>query len=260
MDTVFFIASKLVGALIRVDTWIVLSFAVIALALALNWCRLARITSIVSFGLLTLLAIAPMGDLLLRPFESTYPADPALAHVDGIIVLGGGEDVTAASFWQQPQLNEGGDRFIGGLALARRFPEAQVIFAGGSGRLRDAGGAETTEASIAAQIFLSQGLDPDRLLFEDQSRNTAENARLSLSLANPAPDEAWVLVTSAFHMPRAMRSFEAAGWAGVVPYPVDYRTRGFADGIGWNLMHNIDVLNTAIKETIGSLAYWLASR
>ena len=260
MDTVFFIASQLVGALIRVDTWIVFSFAVIALALALNWFRLARITSVISFCLLTLLAIVPLGDLLLRPFESVYPTDPDLAHVDGIIVLGGGEDVTASTFWRQPQLNAGGDRFFGGLALAHRFPEARVMFAGGSGRLRDAGGAEASEASIATQIFLSQGLDPDRLLFEDRSRNTAENARLSHSLANPAPNETWVLVTSAFHMPRALRSFEAAGWDVLVPHPVDYRTRSFAEGIGWNLTHNIDVLNLAIKEIIGSLAYWLASR
>ncbi len=260
MDTVFFIASKLVGILIRVDTWIVLSFAVIAIALALNRPRLARIISIISFGFLTFLAIVPIGDLLLRPFESTYPANPALTQVDGIIILGGGEDAAAASFWRQPQVNEGGDRYLGGLALAHRFPEAQVIFAGGSGRLRDAGGAKTSEASIAAQIFLSQGIDPDRLLFEKRSRNTAENARISLSLANPVPDETWVLVTSAFHMPRAMRSFEAAGWTGVVPYPVDYRTRSLADGFGWDLAHNIDVLNTAIKETIGSLAYRLASR
>ena len=260
VDTAFFIASKLVGALIRVDTWIVFSFALIALALALNWRRLATITSVISFCLLMVLAIVPMGDLLLRPFESAYPANPALAQVDGIIVLGGGEDVSAASFWRQPQINEGGDRFLGGLALAHRFPEARVMFAGGSGRLRDAGGAQTSEASIAAQIFRSQGLDSDRLLFEDRSRNTSENARLSLSLANPAPDETWVLVTSAFHMPRALRSFEAAGWDGVVPYPVDYRTRSFADGIGWNLIHNIDVLNTGIRETIGSLAYSVASR
>jgi uncharacterized SAM-binding protein YcdF (DUF218 family) len=79
-------------------------------------------------------------------------------------------------------------------------------------------------------------------------------------LANPETDDTWVLVTSAFHMPRAMRSFEAAGWTGLVAYPVDYRTAGFTDDIGWNLTGNLLVLNTAIRETIGQLAYRLTGR
>lgn len=260
MDTIIFVASKLVGALIRFDTWIILAFALIALALMWGRYRLAKMAALISGCLLTLLAVFPIGDLLLRPFESSYPANPNLENIDGIIVLGGGEDASSTRFWNQPQLNAGGDRIVAAMDIARRFPEAKVLFTGGSGRLRDAGGAEKTEADIAEQIFLSLGLDADRLLFEGQSRNTAENARLSHSLANPVSAETWVLITSAFHMPRALRSFEAAGWAGLIPYPVDYRTRGVRDGIGWNLMNNIGVLNTSIKELIGSLAYSLANR
>jgi uncharacterized SAM-binding protein YcdF (DUF218 family) len=113
---------------------------------------------------------------------------------------------------------------------------------------------------MAGQFFRGQGIAPDRLRLEGQSRNTAENARLSLALASPAAGETWVLVTSAFHMPRAMRSFEAAGWSGIVPWPVDYRTSSFADGIGWNLTRNLQVLNTAIREQVGQLAYRLTSR
>ena len=180
--------------------------------------------------------------------------------MDGIIVLGGGEDARASAYWGQMQFNEGGDRFAAGLALARQFPDARLLFAGGSGALRDLAGADVSEASIAERFFLDQGIDPDRLLLEGRSRNTSENARLSLTLANPEADDTWVLVTSAFHMPRAMRSFEAAGWTGLVPYPVDYRTAGFTDDIGWNLTGNLLVLNTAIRETFGQLAYRLTGR
>ena len=260
MDTVFFIVSKLVGALLRPDTWIVIALAGIVLALIFQRRRMALWISSISLALLIALSALPLGDLLLQPIERRYPANPNLDAVDGIIVLGGGENARASAFWSQVQLNEGAERYTAALALARRFPEAQVLFTGGSGALRNAAGATTSEAAIAERFFLEQGILPERLLLEGRSRNTAENARLSLKLARPAPDETWVLITSAFHTPRAMRSFEAAGWDRLVAWPVDYRTSRFGDGIGWNLIQNLAVLNTAIRERVGQLAYRLSRR
>lgn len=260
MDSIFFIASKLIGALLRPDTWIILALAVIVLALVMKRRRLALWMGSFSLTLLVVLAIFPLGELLLQPIERSYPAEPALDEVNGIIVLGGGENARASVFWGQLQLNEGGERYAAALALARRFPQARVLFTGGSGALRDLGGAETSEADMAGRFFRDQGLEPARLLLEGQSRNTAENARLSLALAAPAPEETWVLVTSAFHMPRAMRSFEAAGWTGLVPWPVDYRTSAFKDGVGWNLTEHLRVLNIAIREYVGQIAYRLSGR
>ncbi len=260
MDTIFFIASKLIGALLRPDTWIIVALAVVILALLMNRRRFALWVGSITLALLVALTILPLGDLLLQPIEQTYPAEPALDQVDGIIVLGGGEDARASAFWGQMQLNEGGERFTAALALARRFPEARILFTGGSGALRDLAGAETSEADMAGRFFRDHGVPPERLLLEGQSRNTAENARLSLALAAPAPNETWVLVTSAFHMPRAMRSFETAGWTGLVPWPVDYRTSAFKDGMGWNLTRNLQVLNNAIREQVGQIAYRLSGR
>jgi len=260
VDTGFFIASKLLGALLRPDTYIIIALAIVVLALITQRRRLALWIGSLTLLALVTLAILPLGNLLLQPIERTYPANPPLSQVDGIIVLGGGEDARASVYWGQMQFNEGGDRFAAGISLARRFPDAQLLFAGGSGALRDLAGATVSEASIAELFFLDQGIDPDRLLFEGRSRNTAENARLSLELANPSAVETWVLVTSAFHMPRAMRSFEAAGWSGVVAWPVDYRTSRFADDIGWDLTGRLQVLNTAIREQVGQLAYRLTGR
>ena len=148
------------------------------------------------------------------------------------------------------------------LALHSRggFRMRKLLFTGGSGALRDIAGAAVSEASIAERFFLEQGIDPERLLLEGRSRNTAENARLSLALANPGADETWVLVTSAFHMPRAMRSFEARDGRASSPGPVDYRTSRFTDDIGWDLTRNLQVLNTAIREQVGQLAYRLTGR
>jgi uncharacterized SAM-binding protein YcdF (DUF218 family) len=260
MDTAFFIASKLIGALLRPDTWIIIALVTVVLSLITQRRRLALWVSGLTLVALATLAILPIGNLLLQPIERSYPANPPLSQVDGIIVLRGGEDARASAYWGQLQFNEGGDRFAAGIALARRFPNARLLFTGGSGALRDIAGAAVSEASIAEQFFLEQGIDPERLLLEGRSRNTAENASLSLVLANPSPDETWVLVTSAFHMPRAMRSFKAAGWSGLVAWPVDYRTSRFTDDIGWDLTGNLQVLNTAIREQVGQLAYRLTGR
>lgn len=260
MDTAFFVASKVIGALLRPETWFLIALATVVLALMKQRQRLALWVSSVALAILLSLTILPLGDLLLQPIEKTYPPQPHLTRVDGIIVLGGGEDARASAYWGQIQFNEGGDRFAAGLALARRFPDAPVLFAGGSGALRDVAGAAVSEASIAEQFFLDQGIDRNRLLLEHRSRNTAENARLSFELAVPADGETWVLVTSAFHMPRAMRSFEAAGWQALVAWPVDYRTGQFSDRIGWDLTRNMRNLQTAIREYVGQVAYRISRR
>ena len=260
MSTIFFIAAKLMGALLRPDTWIVIALAVIVLALILQRRRIALWVSGITLVVLVVLSVLPIGNLLLQPIERSYPANPSVGLVDGIIVLGGGENARASAYWDQMQFNEGAERYTTALALARRFPDAKVLFVGGSGELRDVAGATISEATIAERFFKEHGIAPDRLLLEGQSRNTAENARLSLALANPAPNETWVLITSAFHMPRAMRSFDAAGWKDLVAWPVDYRTSGFRDDMGWNLTGNLLVLNTAIREYIGQLAYRLTGQ
>jgi uncharacterized SAM-binding protein YcdF (DUF218 family) len=75
------------------------------------------------------------------------------------------------------------------------------------------------------------------------------------------PGETWLLVTSAFHMPRAMGLFRKAGFA-VLPWPTDYRTSG-REGIGMFRDGPVDALQTttlAMREWIGLLAYFLSGR
>lgn len=260
METLFFIASKTLGLLLRAETWIVAVAALAFIAQLRERRRLAIAASAATLLALLLLSTLPLGDLLLEPLERRYPANPTLERVDGIIVLGGAEDMHASVRWGQIQYNEAGERLTAALALARRFPEARVLFAGGSGALRRPAGAPPSEAAAAERFFIEQGLDPSRLIVEGTSRNTAENAKLSLESANPQPESEWVLVTSASHMARAMRSFESAGWPALTPYPVDYRTASFSSGIGWDLSRNLRVLNAAIKEHAGLLIYAFSGR
>jgi uncharacterized SAM-binding protein YcdF (DUF218 family) len=260
MDTIFFIASKLLGILLKVETWIVLGVALTLLAALRGRLRPARAWGAATLATLLILSIFPLGVVLLQPLERQYPTSPPLDRVDGIVILGGGEEAAATAHWGQVQLNDGGERLSSVLPLAARFPDARILFSGGSGSLRDLAGNSVSGASVAERFFRENGLDPGRLILEGRSRNTAENARYSLAQADPAPGEVWLLVTSAFHMPRAMQSFETAGWTGLVPYPVDYMTSSFVDVVGWDLQTNLFFLNLAIKEWVGRLVYAMTGR
>lgn len=158
MSTVFFIAAKLMGALLRPDTWIVIALAVIVLALILQRRRVALWVSGITLVVLVILSVLPIGNLFLQPIERSYPANPSVGRVDGIIVLGGGEDARASAYWDQMQFNEGAERYTTALALARRFPVAKVLFVGGSGELRDVAGATISKATIAERFLRSRAL------------------------------------------------------------------------------------------------------
>lgn len=260
MDTAFFILSKLIGLALQIETWLMIGMVVSLVAGRFARPRLARWSGRATLAALLLIGIFPIGEVVLRPLEAEFPPRTEPAHIDGIVVLGGVEDQRATTDWRDPQLNEAAERLTAAAALAIAHQEARLVFSGGSGRLRNTVLGQPDIPSVAVDFFVSLSIDPDRITWEDQSRNTAENARFSYEVAAPAVDETWVLVTSAFHMARALASFEAAEWNQIIPLPVDYRTGSFSDGIGWNLASNLEVLNIAIKEWIGRLAYRLTGR
>lgn len=260
MDAILFVIGKIVGLMIRFETWLVLLALFVALSAAAGRARRAACAAWVLVLALVGPSLLPLGDPLLQSLERSYPANPPLARLDGVIVLGGAEDAPGTAYWQQVQLGAAAERYTAALMLARRFPAAQIVFTGGSGRLRDLAGPDVTEADVAREFFLEQGLSPDRLQLEPGARNTSESARRALDLARPAPGESWVLLTSAAHMPRAMHSFETAGWRGLIAYPVDYRTGRYFESIGWNLPEHLDRLDTAMREWVGQIAYLMLRR
>jgi uncharacterized SAM-binding protein YcdF (DUF218 family) len=86
-----------------------------------------------------------------------------------------------------------------------------------------------------------------------------ENAAFSKELAAPKPGERWLLVTSAYHLPRAVGVFRKAGFA-VEGYPVDWRTRGPVDALQpfSTLGDGLRRTDTAVREWVGLAIYWLA--
>ncbi|MCH7555118.1 MAG: xanthine dehydrogenase molybdopterin binding subunit [Proteobacteria bacterium] len=138
--------------------------------------------------------------------------------------------------------------------LARIYPDAKLVFTGGSGSLNP---GALSEADVAQKILIIMGTDMGRIRFEREARNTFESGRKAKALALPNPSENWLLVTSALHMPRAMGVFRKAGWP-VTAYPVDYRTGG-AGGLRlrlrFNLAGNGNSTQTVIREWVGLAAY-----
>lgn len=202
--------------------------------------------------------ILPIGDWLLLPLEDRFaPPAEMPARVDGIIVLGGVVDERVSTARDQVKLTESADRLAAGVLLARRYPAARVLLTGGSGRFIPVG---IPEAEVMQRFVVTQGIDPDRITLETRSRTTYENAVFSAEVAQPRSGEAWILVTSAAHMPRAVGCFRQANW-NVIPYPVDYRTTGRARMLSDLLLVDELVLVTgAVREWIGLVAYRILGR
>jgi uncharacterized SAM-binding protein YcdF (DUF218 family) len=209
--------------------------------------------------LLALGAYAPVGALLLRPLEDRFPQpEQDLLPPVGIIVLGGETDPELSAARHLPILAPQGGRLTAGAALARRFPQARLIFTGGTASLRD---VADTEASAVRQLWLALGVPPQQMLFETQSRNTWENALFTRALTRPKPGETFLLVTSAYHMPRSVGIFRKAGFR-VIAYPADYMT--FGDSRDYTPIHleynNLEMLTAALHEWMGLIAYHLTGK
>ncbi|CAI2934533.1 YdcF family protein [Aminobacter niigataensis] len=220
--------------------------------------RLFRAAALLATLVLATAAWTSFGALMLNPLEERFPHPPAPGKVDGIVVLGGGFEGAINLARGGYELNSGGDRFVETAILARRYPDARVVVSGGSGALMLEGEGD---ADTAPRLLEALGVSRDRLILENRSRNTYENALFSKELVTPKPGETWLLVTSAFHMPRSMALFAKAGFA-VVAWPVDYRTSG-EEGIGLFTDNPADSLqNTtmAVREWVGLVAYWLSGR
>lgn len=249
----FFLLSKLFWIIAQPLALLTLLFALGVMLLWLRRPRAGRLVVTAATILLAGLSMLPVGDWAIAPLERRFPvyADDG-APVHGIIVLGGGIDLFATRSSGVFALNDAAERLTAMTALARRYPEARIIFTGGSGSLffQDA-----READRVPDFLREQGIDPARVVIDRASRNTWENAVFTRRLGGGAPGERWLLVTSAFHMARSVGCFRRVG-AEIVPYPVDFRVGTPRADLAGNLQR----LSLAIREWIGLAAYRLTGR
>ncbi len=207
---------------------------------------------------LTLIGLTAASDLISNPLEARFPRpDLSATRIDGIIVLGGAED-TAPGIRELMSLNDAGERMTEAIALARRYPQAKLIWSGGSGTVI---AERISAAERATALFEALGITRDRIVLEDRSRTTHENARFTRDVVKPMAGQRWLLVTSAWHMPRAIGCFRQAGF-NVTAWPVDYRT---AVAVDWlrvfsGIPDGLRRFDTISREYFGLAAYRLTGR
>jgi uncharacterized SAM-binding protein YcdF (DUF218 family) len=258
MDSLFFWISKLAWLVLSPDTLLlILLITAWVLVRRKAWLAARRLLGLVVI-VLTVITLLPAGQWVLYPLEARFPTNPSLpARVDGIIVLGGSENAARSALWNQVELGETAERDLAFLMLARRLPDARLVFAGGSGSMVKSG---YKEADVMRRLCEEQGLDLSRITFEGNSRNTYENVKYSQAMVHPGPDEQWILVTTAWHMPRAVGVFRKAGWP-VLPYPVDHWTNpGSLLRISPDLATHLRDLTYGVKEWIGLSAYFVTGK
>ena len=256
----FFALSKTLGVMM-LPTNFLLGLGLLGVLLsATHFARAGRRLLAASVVLLALCAFSPLGSLLIHPLESRFPQwDPARGTPDGIIVLGGPIDADLSAEYGRAVIRGAPDRIVAAAALAHRYPNARVIFTGGSA---DLFANDAREADYAGAMLENLGVDKARLSLERRSRNTYENALFTKALAEPKPGERWVLVTSAFHMPRAVGLFRKVGFP-VEPYPVDWHAGPrLRDALTFTNIADEGLARTdiAMREWMGLLAYRITGR
>ena len=234
----------------HIGVWLIL---IAAGLLARKRERAALRCALVAGTILILLGFSPVSVWMMHPIENLYPRPALPAHVDGIIILGGGNDGEIYGSRGAPNPSYGVTRLMAGCALARQHPEARVVFSGGP--FPDT--SPKSEARAAREILIGLGLAPNRVLVETASRNTWENFRFSQTIAKPRPGETWVVVTSAFHMPRTLAIAAKTGWP-MLPWPSDYTTASSSHYEVMQFPENLERADLAVHEGIGVLAYRLA--
>jgi len=252
----FFSLSKIAWWVIApAHSWLLL---LILGLLCLRWRPLLGKTLLgLNLTLAVVLAIFPLGEKLIQPLEDRFQKPEMLPELGGIIILGGSELLSPSLTRNRSEFNSAADRVMEMVPLMKQYPDLPVIYTGGSGSLLKQG---YRGADIARHWLMSIGLE-DRVLFERNSRNTIENVILSKPLRpEGSVDKPWLLVTSAFHIPRSVGLFREHDWP-VIPWPVDYySSAGVLSVTEPNLSYNLQVLNTAVREWIGLASYYASGK
>ena len=271
MDTLFFVFSKIVQFCIEPLNWVIVFVSFGLLFLSLRKPQLCKRLLLLALADLLLVGWLPTSEIFLRALEDGVPkvqiAQMSETDFAGIIILGGAiEGGEIALDRGEVSINSSAERVTKAFELIRKYPDLPFIFSGFSGRLSPVG---ISEADAFKQLVAEQGLPNKNAHYENQSRNTYENAILMKSMimelgtksAKEAniPPKAWLLITSASHMYRSVKIFQKQGIV-VIPVLVDYQTGRRVHWGSFDLMGGAKQWNNLLHETVGLLAYWFTGK
>jgi len=249
----FFALSKTIGFLLLPSNLLIICGVVGALLLLTRWRRLGVCLAGGSVVVMALVSLLPVGAFLLSMLESRFPMwDARQGPPDGIVVLGGAFDTELSRAYDTPVVASDAGRLIALAKLARDYPHARIVYTGGDATLLANGEAET---AFVPPLLDAVGVPRERVMLESRSRNTMENATLTKEMVQPKPGERWLLVTSAFHMPRAVGCFRRAGFP-VEAYPAHWYTPPNGELVfKRSVSSGLRLLDLAVHEWLGLIAY-----
>lgn len=238
--------------------WMVLApshFLVLLLLISFFQSRLlARVFLQGAVALILLLCtVFPIGDWILLPLEQCFAERlPFAGTPNGYVVLGGAVDARISSARSNITFTNAADRVVQMAKIINTNPQMPVIYTGGSGAMF----YQKFDEATAVKTFLSEaGFKTDAFFMEGASRNTYENAINSVKMMGKTPGQNWILLSSAYHLPRAMALFEKAGAPDKIsfhPMPVDYKTIGTLKfGVDFDLVGSLSKIDIAAKEYLG---------
>ncbi len=205
-------------------------------------------------AVIALAALTPLSDVLLAPLEDRFPplqVEQVPGDVRTIVVLGGVSRGIVIGGERRAEYSAAIDRVTYTAELATRLPAARVLICAGTA---DASDDTEAEAHTIASLLEQLGVDPARISKETRSTSTAANARNAMAFLKPG--ERIILVTSAFHMPRAVGAFRAEGLA-VLAAPTDWRLKGAPAGWTRAASEGLSTLDMALHEYAGLVIYWV---
>ncbi|MBD9649540.1 YdcF family protein [Ensifer sp. ENS09] len=253
-----FLISKIFWLIVQPLSFSLLAVIAGLLATAIGWRRIGAVLGSLGALVLFVSLFTTAGPYALQALEDRFARPTPPTALSCIIVLGGAFENEVMASRGGTELNQAADRFIETASLAKRYPEARILVSGGDGSIS---GAYEGDALASKAFFDIFGIAADRVIREEDSRTTFENARYTKDLLAANGLSQCALVTSAYHMPRSVGLFRAND-IDVLPWPTDYRTSGKVR-LGFDFTQpslNAQLTTTAAKEWTGLVAYYLLGR
>ena len=231
--------------LLQPSTLLVLLVATALVATWLRWVAVAATLLTAFLVAIAAVVLLPVTEWLGAPLETRVAAVPLPERVDGIVVLGGAVDWRVTRERGQLALGAAGERVAAAAALAQRYPRARLVM---TGSFADAFADDFRATPTDASLFFGPHFAGREVRYLGAARSTYEDALLALEAAAPRAGETWLLVTSAWHMPRAHGTFRALGWT-LLPVPVDFRTTGeLRVAPSWDVAATLADLDRLVRE------------